>query len=43
MAQSDESARIRSAAAKVAPAAAPDSTVALPPLPGSAGLNPRAN
>ena len=41
MAQTDESARIRAAAAKVAPASA--STASLPPLPGSPSLNPRAN
>lgn len=41
MAQNDESARIRAAAAKVAPAS--ETTAALPPLPGSPNLNPRAN
>ena len=41
MAQTDESAKIRAAAAKVAPAS--EATAALPPLPGSASLNPRAN
>ena len=43
MAQTDESARIRAAAAKAAPGTHRESTVALPPLPGSQGLNPRAN
>ena len=41
MAQTDESPKVRAAAAKVAPA--PPSTVALPPLPGSPNLNSRAN
>jgi hypothetical protein len=34
---------VRDAAAKFAPAEAGATTVALPPLPGSASLNPRAN
>ena len=42
MAASDPSPAIKQAAAKIAPPDA-DSTAALPPLPGSSGLNPRAN
>ncbi|HEX8200526.1 MAG TPA: HEAT repeat domain-containing protein, partial [Isosphaeraceae bacterium] len=42
MARTDPSAAIRAAAGKLVPADA-DTTAALPPLPGSASLNPRAN
>ncbi len=41
MAQTDDSPKIRAAAAKVAPAS--ETTASLPPLPGSPNLNPRAN
>jgi hypothetical protein len=42
MALTDPSAAIREAAGKLVPPG-PDVTVALPPLPGSPGLNPKAN
>lgn len=43
MARSDASEAVRRAAGKLAPAAAPQRTAALPPLPGSPSLNPKAN
>jgi hypothetical protein len=42
IAQSDPSTKIRATARKVVPAP-PETTASLPPLPGSASLNPRAN
>ncbi len=43
VAQGDDSGDVRAAAARFVPPAPAESTVALPPLPGSAGLTPRAN
>jgi HEAT repeats len=43
MARSDGSPAIREAASKVVPPADGETTAALPPLPGSSSLNPKAN
>ena len=43
MARSDGSPAVRQAASKVVPSADGETTVALPPLPGSSSLNPKAN
>jgi HEAT repeat protein len=43
MARSDGSAAVRQAASKVVPSADGETTAALPPLPGSSSLNPKAN
>jgi HEAT repeat protein len=43
MARSDGSPAVRQAASKVVPSADGETTAALPPLPGSSSLNPKAN
>jgi hypothetical protein len=43
MAKSDRSEAVRAAASRIVPPPANDTTAALPPLPGSPSLNPKAN
>jgi hypothetical protein len=43
MARTDGSEAVRQAAAKIVPSMDDEKTAALPPLPGSSSLNPKAN